>query len=215
MRLLAVGAHLDDAEIACGGTLAKAVHSGHQVRIVALTHSAYKNYDGEVRRTREQAVEEGLAAAVILGLKRDDVQLLDYPTGNVPYDNEIIGNLESALDQFRPDCILTHWPFDTHQDHRWGALNTLAAARWYRSVVMYEPMMPASRSYVGFRSQLYVDISDFVETKVHALEAHASQYERYGTAWIEAVRARGRLRGFEMGVEQAEAFEVVRLDWAL
>jgi LmbE family N-acetylglucosaminyl deacetylase len=211
LKILAIGAHYDDAEIACGGTLAKAVAAGHEVRLLILADSAWSNYDGEVRRTHEQVVEESSASAQILGLSGIDG--LDYPTADVPYGLEIVSRIEERVDAMKPDVIFAHWPHDTHQDHRRGALASLSAARWYPSIVMFEPMMPSGRSYATFRPQLYVDVSDFIDQKIEALKAHQSQYERFGDAWIEAVVARCRLRGFETGATYAEAFEAVRLAW--
>ena len=74
-------------------------------------------------------------------------------------------------------------------------------------------MMPSGRSYVGFRPQIYVDISEFISRKLDSLRAHESEYRKYGDAWIEAVESRCRLRGFEMGAKYAEAFEAARFEW--
>lgn len=213
MKLLVIGAHSDDAEIACGGTIAKAVAAGNEVRLLVLSHSAFSNYDGEVRRTPEQAIAESRAAGEVLGVH--GIENLDYPTADVPYGGEIVGRIEEHIDAMLPDMILTHWPSDTHQDHRRGGLASLSAARWYPSLAMFEPMMPSGRSYVPFRPQLYMDVSGFMEQKIEALKAHTSQYERFGDDWIDAVEARCRLRGFEIGVNFAEAFEVVRMAWVV
>ena len=53
MKILAVGAHLDDIELACGGTLAKAVSKNHQVKMIVMSESGYMNYDGRIMRTSE------------------------------------------------------------------------------------------------------------------------------------------------------------------
>lgn len=211
MKILAIGAHLDDVEIACGGTIARATAAGHEVRMLALTDSAYTNYDGQVRRTLDEARDEGVAAAQILGIQ--EVKILEFATKRLPYAPELIEQIEEYANSFRPDLIFTHWPQDTHQDHRAGGLATLSALRWYSSLLMYEPMMPSGRSYTPFRPQIYVDVSDYMEPKVEALKAHTSQYEKYGDSWIEAITARSRLRGFESGVRHAEAFEAVRFEW--
>jgi LmbE family N-acetylglucosaminyl deacetylase len=213
LRILAIGAHFDDVEIACGGTIARAVANGNEVRLLVLTDSAYKNYDGQVRRTRDEAIEEGWASARILGIK--DIHILNFPTLDLPYNSDVVGQIEAYINDFKPEVIFTHWPHDTHQDHRAAALATLSAARWYSSLLMYEPMMPAGRSYVGFRPQFYVDVSDFMRQKIEALKAHTSQHRKFGDAWIEAIEARCRLRGFELGVRYAEAFEAVRFEWRL
>jgi len=210
MKILAIAAHADDAEIACGGTLAKAVAHGHQVRLLVLTHSAFGNYDGEVRRTREQVIQEGMAAAEVLG--GFEIELLDFPTKELSHGPEVVEAIERRLDAMKPDLILTHWPHDTHQDHRAAALATLSAARWYRSIAMYEPMTPAGRSYEGFRPQLYIDISSHAEVKEASLRAHTSQVQKFGPKWLEAIDARARVRGYEVGVSHAEAFEVVRFE---
>ncbi len=211
MRILTIGAHLDDVEIACGGTIARATGSGHEVRMLVLTDSGFKNYDGQVRRTQAEALEEGWASARILGVQ--DIHVLEFPTLDLPYNSDVVGQIEAYTDSFKPDLIFTHWPYDTHQDHRAGALATLSAARWYPSILMYEPMMPAGRSYVGFRPQFYVDVSAFMIQKIEALKAHVSQYRKFGDAWIDAIEARCRLRGFETGARYAEAFEAVRFEW--
>lgn len=213
MRILAVGAHLDDAEIACGGTIAKAIDKGHQTKLLVLSDSSYANYEGKVLRTKAEAVREGREAAGILGAR--DLEVLDFPTKDIANDSTVVEAVEKRINEFKPDIILVHWPFDTHQAHRNTGLSTLSAARYQPSVLMYEPMMPAGRSYVGFRPQVYVDISQYLDVKLRALKAHASQYRKYGDAWIEAVESRCRLRGFEMGAKYAEAFEAARFEWRL
>ena len=60
MKILAVGAHLDDIEIACGGTLAKAVDNGHDVKVLIMSKSGYTNKDGKMQRLDEVAVEQKL-----------------------------------------------------------------------------------------------------------------------------------------------------------
>jgi LmbE family N-acetylglucosaminyl deacetylase len=83
MNILAVGAHIDDSELACGGTLAKAAHLGHTITIIAVTDSSYTNYRGDLLRAREVALEEGWKAARCLGVT--DFEVLNYPTKDVPY----------------------------------------------------------------------------------------------------------------------------------
>jgi LmbE family N-acetylglucosaminyl deacetylase len=213
VRILAIGAHLDDVEIGCGGTIARAAEDGHVIKMLVLSDSAYANYEGKVFRTREEGLEEGVKAATVLGIS--DLEVLDFPTKDVPHHSSVVEAVEERLDAFEPDVIFTHWPFDTHQAHRGTGLSTLSASRYYTSILMYEPMMPAGRSYVGFRPQVYVDVSDHIGRKLDALRAHESQHRKYGDAWIEAMESRCRLRGFEMGVRFAEAFEAVRFEWKL
>lgn len=213
MRILAVSAHLDDAELACGGTLARAVAEGAQVKVLVLSDSSYTDLNGTVLRTRAQALEEGQEACRILGIQ--ELEVLSFPTKDIPSSSTAVEAVDVRIRAFKPDVMVTHWPFDTHQDHRATGLSALSAARYVNSVLMYEPIFPSGRSFVGFRPQVYVDIGDFLEVKLRALRAHKSQHEKYGERWIDAVRARCTLRGFEMGPEgqAGEAFEALRFEW--
>jgi LmbE family N-acetylglucosaminyl deacetylase len=211
--ITAVGAHLDDIELGCGGLLSRAVAAGAEVHMIVMSKSAYANYDGTIRRTLAEAAEEGRAAASELGVK--NIEILDFPTKDIPYDSTTVEALNCHLDKCKPDLVITHWPNDTHQAHRNVSLATLSAARYVRSVIMYEPIFPAGRSYVAFRPQIYVDITAYLEPKERSLRAHRSQWQKYGDAWIDAVRSRSHMRGYEIGVAHAEAFEVVRYELAL
>lgn len=210
MNILAIGAHIDDIELACGGTLAKAVHLSHTVKMIAVTDSSYTNYRGEPLRTREVALEEGRNAARCLGV--EDFEVLDYPTKDVPYSSALVEELNAKIDAFNPDMIFTHWPYDSHKSHTNTARATLAAGRYCNSILLFEPIGPAGRSLQSFRPQIYLDISGFLEPKMNAVKAHQSEYAKYGKAWVDAVRGRAHLRGFEMGVEYAEVFEAARLE---
>lgn len=209
MKILAIGAHLDDIELACGGVLAKAVRNGHEVKMVVMTNSAYENFDGTVLRTEEEARIEGHAAAKKLGVT--DLVILNFPNKNVPYNGSTVEALDKIMSEFRPDYIFTHWVYDTHQDHKNTAQSTISAARYMYNIFMYEPIPPSGRSYAPFRAQVYFDISDSINEKMDSLREHKSQHAKYGERWIEAIEGRAKIRGFENGCKYAEAFEAVRL----
>lgn len=210
MKLLFIGAHVDDIELACGGTVAKAVAGGHQVKMLVVSDSAGANYSGQVTRTREQALAEGINAARILGVT--DIEDLGFPDKDVPYSAAVVEAVEACLHEFQPDLIFTHWPFDTHQDHKNVSQATISAARNANSILMFEPLAPSGRSYIPFRPQVYIDITNFVDRKLAALHAHESQLQKYGNCWLEAVEARARHHGYEMKTAYAETFEVLRFE---
>ena len=74
--IVAIGAHLDDIELAAGGTLAKAVKDGHDIHMIVMSQSGYTDYNGKVMRTDETAMNEGRNAARVLGCK--DLDILDF-----------------------------------------------------------------------------------------------------------------------------------------
>ena len=211
MRILAIGAHLDDIEIACGGTLAKAVESGHTVKVLIMSKSGYTNNSGKIQRSDELAVKEGLNALHTLGIQ--DIDILDFATKDIPFCSDVVHAIDLVLADFKPDIIFTHHPFDTHQAHEGVAKATIAAARRMNTVFFYEPITPSGRSYVAFKPHLYVDIESTVEKKIESLKCHTSEYNKFGAEdWIEGVRCRSGFRGYEIGKKFAEAFEILRLE---
>lgn len=214
MNILAIGAHLDDIEIACGGTLAKAISNGHRVMALVMSQSGYTNREGIVQRSNENAIREGREALRTLGVT--DVEIRDFPTKDIAFCSHVVESIEACIIEFQPDIIFTHHPFDTHQAHEGVSKSTIAAARRHNNVVFYEPITPSGRSYVAFRPQLYVEIDDFVDVKIDSLRKHATEYDKFGGEdWVKGVYARCGYRGYEIGAEFAEAFEVLRLDFTL
>ena len=208
---MAIGAHLDDIEIACGGTLAKAIKAGHEVRVLIMSKSGYTNKDGIVQRSDEQAVEEGVKALHTLGIT--EIEILDFPTKDIPFRSDVVNAIDVRIAAFNPDIIFTHHPFDTHQAHEGVAKASIAAARRMNTVFFYEPITPSGRSYVPFKPSLYVDIESTLCMKIASLKCHKSEYNKFGAEdWIEGVRCRCGFRGYEIGKKYAEAFEVLRLE---
>ena len=211
MKILAIGAHLDDIEIACGGTLAKAIQSGHTVKVLIMSKSGYTNNDGKIQRSDEVAVEEGINALHVLGI--EDIEILDFPTKDIPFCSDVVHAIDLVIADYKPDIIFTHHPFDTHQAHEGVSKATIAAARRMNTVFFYEPITPSGRSYVAFKPHLYVEIETTVEKKIEALREHKSEYNKFGAEdWIHGVYSRCGYRGYEIGKNYAEAFEVLRIE---
>ena len=211
MDILAIGAHLDDIEIACGGTLAKAIDAGHHVSVLIMSKSGYTNKEGKIQRSDDQAVKEGLNALHALGIS--DIEILDFETKDIPFRSDVVNAIDLCLAKCNPDIIFTHHPFDTHQAHEGVSKATIAAARRKNTVFFYEPITPSGRSYVAFKPTLYVDIGSTLDKKIASLKCHTSEYNKFGAEdWIEGVRCRCGFRGYEIGKKYAEAFEILRLE---
>ena len=155
-KILAIGSHLDDIEIACGGTLYNAIKKGHQVKIVVMTDS--NTTEKEVRL--KEAIDSWKC------LKITDYEILLFKDRFIPYDGVSVGVLNKIVDVFNPDIIFTHWAFDTHQDHRNVALATISACRNKNNILMYDPFPPSGRSYVAFRPQIYNNIDKAINAKI-------------------------------------------------
>jgi len=209
MKIFVVGAHLDDIELAAGGTLAKAIKNNHTVKVLIMSKSGYTNKDGKIQRSDDTAVEEGIKALNTLGIT--DITILDFETKDIPFRSDVVNAIDLAISDFQPDIIFTHHPFDTHQAHEGVSKATIAAARRMNTLYFFEPIAPSGRSYVAFRPQMYVDIEETIDLKIQSLKCHKSEYNKFGGEnWLEGVKCRCGFRGYEIGKKYAEAFEVLR-----
>lgn len=207
-NILAVGAHADDIEIGCGGTIAKHVLNGDNVTILIMAESSYNDYKGKVLRSIEEGIEEETEATKVLGANLIN---LGFKTKYVPFSAKSIEQINKIIDEKNIDTIYTHWYHDTHQDHIRTTQSVLAAGRYVSNILMYEPEYPAGRSYLGFRNQYYIDITDTFKIKMEALKCHKSQVQKFGDFFLEAVEARSKHRGYEIKTKYAECFEIIRL----
>ena len=197
-RILAVGAHPDDIEIAAGATLAKLRDSGNYVFGLILT---YGTEGGNAARRMLEAHK----GAEFLGL--DDYKVHDFPdTRLFENTNEVMKVIEAAINQINPDIIYTHSAHDVHQDHQVVHNATLRAARRASNILCYESPSVSSE----FRPQYFVEVSDYVEVKIEAIRAHWDQRKKPYVKQ-EKVRSKLAFRGEQARVDFAEGFEVVRM----
>lgn len=208
-NILAVGAHADDVEIGCGGTIALHSKIGDNVIMLIMAESSYTNYDGTVLRSKEEGEVEEEMAAKLLGSRLIN---LGFKTKEIPYSKESIEFINEIIDKNNIDTIYTHWYHDTHQDHKRTTESVISAGRYVKNILMYEPEYPAGRSYTGFRNQYYMNIESTFKIKMEALKQHKTQVKKYGEDnFLGAVEARSRHRGYEISSKYAECFEVIRL----
>ncbi len=195
--IVAIGAHPDDIELGCGGTLYKSALRGKRVIAVFLTRGE-KSGDANVR------TNESTEALHVLGV--NDVHFLNFPDTEIPGSFEAIDSLEKFEVKYKPDMVLTHTINDTHQDHRQVGWLTMSAFRNAAKILAYE----TPRVQPGLFSPVYfVDITGAVDKKWEALRCHASQKKKRYLAYESTVNL-ASFRGNQAGVKEAEAFEVVK-----
>lgn len=195
MRVLVIGAHPDDPEMMCGGTIYLHKAKGDRILVVIATDGALGG-DPEVRR------REAYDAAVALGVK--DVAFLNLPEGEVSDKTQTIKLLEAVISDFKPDILYTHTYKERHQDHRNVAKAAFSAARRLNRILTCET--PSTQS--NFSPTLYANISKTLQIKLNALKLHKSQIGT--TINLEEVKCVARFRGSRIGVKYAEAFEAYK-----
>jgi LmbE family N-acetylglucosaminyl deacetylase len=201
MNILAIGAHPDDIEIGCAGTLIKYASKGHDIFLLLITK-------GERGGEAEIRYKEQIKAADIIGAKDiywggfKDTELLNK-------GNELIHIIESHIKKIQPNFIFVNFFDDTHQDHRTVNRSVLSAARYVRNVMFYE--VPTTNN---FTPNVFVDIGSVLDKKLEALKAHASQVMKTNIqdlSIIDIARSSAPFRGVQGRVSLAEGFVSERL----
>lgn len=201
LKVLVVGGHPDDPESGCGGTIARYVGEGHDVNVLYLTRGEAgidgKSHD-EAARIRTSEAER---ACALLGASPRFF-------GQIDGDTHIDGAAYDAMRKFfadeQPDVVFTHWPVDTHRDHRAASLLVYDAwlATHKTAALAYFEVLTGEQTQL-FRPTDYVDIGVVAQRKRDACFLHASQ--RPGE-WYATHERMSRFRGMEHGCEDAEAF---------
>jgi LmbE family N-acetylglucosaminyl deacetylase len=207
-NILAIGAHPDDVEFGCAGTLAKHIHNGDHVTILDMTCTDCMNIRGEIIRQGERRRCEAEKAAKIIGAK---LIVLDFKDQMVPFDRDSIFAIERILVDLNIDTIYTHWNDDSHQDHINTLKSVLSAARYVDNIFLYEQVPLPRVGKILSEVNYYIDISDFYKIKEEATLAHESQVkDKYNDKVILGMRSLAEFRGSQCNCKYAEAFEAVK-----
>lgn len=218
MRILAVGAHPDDLEILCGGTLVRFVREGHEVVMCHATRGdrgSYVHTSEEIARIRG---EEARRAAGICGAEYATLGLRDGEINSADTDQRrlVIDLVRGA----RPDLIVTHYPRDYMSDHN-EISKLVFDCSFHATLPLFETGKPhhplVTPLYymetvmgVGFQPTEYVDVSEAIDEKVGMLEAHDSQLtwlrDHDGVDIVEQMKTTTRFRGQQCGAAYAEGF---------
>jgi uncharacterized protein, lmbE-like protein len=196
-KILAIGAHPDDLELACGGSLARFKDNGHTVNTLVMSHGS-QGGEEEIR------AGEAIAAAKLLEL--NDITVYDFTDTVMSTEiNAMIKAIEAVIEITNPDIIITHSRNDQHQDHHAVHLATLRAARRCSTILCFESPSVTT----DFTAQFFVDIADYMDVKIAAVKKHANQSEK---PYIDERKLSGKAlhRGEQAKVDYAEGYEVVR-----
>ncbi|MFQ5614954.1 MAG: PIG-L deacetylase family protein, partial [Anaerolineales bacterium] len=228
-RIMVIMAHPDDAEIQCGGTVARLIAMGKQVTYVLCTSG--NRGRAEVNLTADELAglreTEQQAAASLLGV--DEVVFLRFDDGDLAYNRPALRQAVVArLRQYRPQVVFTHDPFAgtgsyevcyLHPDHRAVGEVVLEAAFFCAPGPLFYPeqiaegLKPHKISslclVMSHQPDLFVDIESVFEKKVMAIAQHASQWGRQPD--LEGFfRQMAEASGREHAIPLAEAFRALK-----
>jgi LmbE family N-acetylglucosaminyl deacetylase len=218
MRVLAAGAHPDDLEILCGGTLARYVREGHEVTMCHASLGDRGSFVHTSAEIGEIRLAEARASAATIGARHMTLGLSDGEVNAADPAQRLLA--VGLIRATRPDVILTHSPNDYMADH-----NEISKLMLDASHIASLPLLSTEHDAheivpavyyidtlagVGFTPTEYVDISADLETKLAALRCHRSQLDwlrdHDNVDVVEQARVVSAFRGFQSGVAYAEGF---------
>ncbi|MBR5768120.1 MAG: PIG-L family deacetylase [Clostridia bacterium] len=218
MNVLAIGAHPDDVEIACSGTLAKCAARGDKVVVCHVSngnlgHVVIPPDELAVIRANEAKKAGSLAGIEVISADFGDLDIFD---GNKESRDRIVEVIQYA----DPDFIITHNPDDYMPDHT-AVSRLVFDASFAATLPNYKTktgrpakLVPIyymdTLAGVNFVPTEFVDITDYIDLKIKMLECHESQLvwmrEHDGIDFADMVRTCSRYRGYQCGAGYAEGF---------
>jgi N-acetylglucosamine malate deacetylase 1 len=221
LDILAIGAHPDDVELSCGGTVIKLVKQGRRVGVVDITA-------GELgtRGTAERRAHEANEAAKLMGIHAR--VSLGIPDGNIENTVENRLKLVRVIREYRPEVLLISYPVDRHPDHEHAHLLCREAA-FYSGLEKIktthrgkdqDPFRPPSSYYYmhwyEFVPSFIVDISEEFDQRMKVMRAYTSQFHNPESTeretilskpeFLEMIRTRLEYYGDKIGVKYGEPF---------
>lgn len=225
-RGMVVVAHADDAEFGCSGTVAKLCAAGWEMVYVMCTDGSKGSSDREITQRQLASIrrKEQQNAGKTLGLK--DVVFLDYEDSMLQPTLALRKDIAREIRRYKPDVLITMYPMRNldggwgvgHPDHMAAGEAALQAvfptARDHMTFpdlleAGFEPHKVAEVWIIGHpQPDLYVDVTQHMDTSVAALMQHTSQMNGRDEAWAsEMMRRWRRERGVGKGIQYAEAFK--------
>lgn len=195
----AIGAHPDDLELAIGGTLARLADAG--AHVVMAVVSIPGDYETRLAEARRAAGILGCELRILMNGGRRIDDLKTY---------ELVNMLDALVRELEPAAVLTHSAAEFHRDHI-SVHNACVSTQRLRQFdfLSYSPTM-CRPVPVQFHPRLYVNVSDTIDKKMRAIDAHESQFRRRGIS-TELYRDVARLNGRMVGVDYAEGLDVGRM----
>jgi bacillithiol biosynthesis deacetylase BshB1 len=212
LDILVIGAHPDDAEIGCGGTIAHYAKKGKKVGVLDLSNGEPTPFG-----TVEKRMEEAKVASEILGLA---VRItLDMTNRYIENTIENRKKVAEVIRKYKPNILISHPSNDWHPDHV-ACHQIVNAAKFQAKLTKTESKYPEHYpKYVFYfdhshikdknrKSDFLIDISDSLEDKINSLKAYKTQFveNKKHLRIFDYIKERAGCLGYQIGVRYAEGF---------
>ena len=203
-RILAIGAHPDDVELGCSGTLLKYQAEGSHIDIVICRDDNAPK--PSVWRDREKMQQEYKKSEELFGIK---FNILKNPTTSegrpvFEWNSTFVKMMDDIINKTNYDLIITHSPGDYHQDHvnTFNVVNS-ALRRWQGEFWLMEGG-PYSNKNQQFKPNIFVDISKYINKKIELVSCYDSYFS---DTLLHNIKGLAAYRGQMLNVKYAEAFQ--------
>lgn len=204
MKILFLSPHTDDAELGCGGTIARLAEEGNEIYVAVFSicnTSLPKGFEPGTLKI------ESTNSLMHLGVPKENIIYFDYEVRVFDYHRQqILEDLVILKKKISPDMVFLPSIDDYHQDHKTISDEGIRCFKNNCSVLSYELIW----NNTGFKNQLYYQLtSEHIIKKCEALNYYETQKGRRYMS-IDFIHSLAKVRGVQNGVEFAEAYEVIR-----
>ena len=166
MNIICIGAHPDDIEIGCAGTIKRFINKGNKVYYLIATLGEKVSVDNaEMLKIKDSRTKESINAAKYIGAS--DIFMLNLNDTRIKHDGDTVKAIEKKINEINPDYIFTHTVDDNHQDHKNIALSTLSACRRRKCNVLHYESPSTAQHFVP---TVYSDITYTVNYKIEFIK---------------------------------------------
>ena len=209
-KIIVFAPHADDAEKAMGGTISKLSKNNKVTIVTAIIPN--ENIRGKKNQYMiNNRLKEQQKSAKILGANLVVLNINQYEFG---YHRKFIQIIDKVIFNLKPDIVFSCWEHDTHQDHQALSKIVYSALRKNNiSLYLYEAMLPGGINSNVFNPTLFIDISKQIKKKISSLKQYKSVFKNKNNTYsryYDSIIARAKFRGGCIGVEYAEAFQVIK-----
>jgi Uncharacterized proteins, LmbE homologs len=207
-KILIIGAHFDDADLAAGGSAARWILEGKKVFKMTLTDNQTNFVQNKVVVGFSEALAQSRASAKELGVI--EVPFDYQPCNHLTYSSEVMQKIEKIIYDLQIDTVLIHSPNDANQDHIAAFSLCSTAARHCPNIILFN-----INGYVtvnGFSPNFFVDISATIGQKEKALSQYGKEHDRYNRLFSTCLE-RNQVWGYSILCDYAEAFEILKVTY--
>ncbi len=202
MNILAIGAHPDDIEYGCGGTILKLKKKGHNVIFLLATDGenwAGKNKEVRINEQMNVMKEFNIESIIRFGLK----------DGHIKTNGDVVAKLDAVIRENDIDIIFSNNHNDSNQDHIELASIVKSSGRLCKNVLLYDTI-----TSTHFTPNVFVDITETIDAKIDMVNLFTTQVEKYREREIELkdlIKCRAKYYGFKNYNKYVEGFIAEKL----